>query len=62
MRKFPTTREQVAYEMGVADAAKKDGEPLTMEKIKAMSQEEVAARLPEVNEVLANGDPVESQS
>ena len=28
MRKFDTRREQNAYELGLADAAKKEGEPL----------------------------------
>jgi hypothetical protein len=56
MRKFPTTREQNAYELGLADAAKKDDEPLTLEKVKAMSQQEVVERKHEVDAVMAGGE------
>jgi hypothetical protein len=55
MRKFPTTREQAAYEAGLADAAKRDQEPLTLDAIKQMSQAEVVERKPEVDAVLAGG-------
>jgi len=48
--------EQRAYDSGYQAGLKaaKTKEPLTLDQIKAMSQEEVAKRLPEVNEVLAS--------
>lgn len=55
MRRFNTTREQNAYELGLADAAKKDTEPLTLADVKQMSQEEVVERKAEVDAVLAAG-------
>jgi hypothetical protein len=54
-RDFPTARERAAYALGRQEAAA-SGEPLTLARIKAMSAEEVADRLPEVNEVLAKSD------
>jgi hypothetical protein len=54
-REFPTRREAAAYALGRQEAAAKAA-PLTMQKIKEMSQEEVAERLPEVNAVLAKGE------
>jgi hypothetical protein len=54
MRRFPTTREQAAYEAGLADAAKHD-DPLTLERIKQMTAEEVVERKAEVDAVLSGG-------
>ena len=54
MRRFPTAREQAAYEAGLADAAKKD-DPLTLDRIKKMSEQEVIDRKHEVDAVLAGG-------
>jgi hypothetical protein len=54
-----TPDQQRAYDAGYAAglraAQAETHEPLTMEQIKAMSTEEVAKRLPEVNEVLGGG-------
>ncbi len=61
-RTFDTDAEQKAYDQGREDEkaaieAEKEAagnEKLTIPRIQRMSQEEIAARLDEVNEVMAN--------
>jgi hypothetical protein len=51
-RRFRTQAEQNAYDLGRADVGQKR-EPLTLEAIKAMTPEEAAARIDEVNAFMA---------
>jgi hypothetical protein len=53
MRPFPTERERAAYALGRQDQANEAKEPLTLEKVKEMTQEEVIARKAEVDAVMA---------
>ncbi|MGO8904162.1 MAG: hypothetical protein ACLQMH_00895 [Solirubrobacteraceae bacterium] len=49
MRKFPTAREQNAYELGIKDAVAEQRSPLTWDEVKQMSAEQVAERKAEVD-------------
>ncbi len=51
-RRFRTRAEENAYALGLADAKPPDGPTLTVDDIKAMSTEEAAERLDEINAVL----------
>ena len=53
MRRFRTQAEQNAYDLGRADVGQKR-KPLTLDTIKAMTPEEGAARLDEINQFMAN--------
>ncbi len=54
-RRFRTQAEQSAYALGMQDAKPKDDDkPLTLAKVREMSQEEVVERYAEVQEVLRN--------
>ncbi len=54
-----TASEQRAYDSGyragIRAAQAEQHDPLTLDQIREMSTEEIAKRLPEVNEVLAGG-------
>lgn len=51
MRKFPTAREQNAYELGMKDAAEQRP-PLTWDEVREMSVEQIAERKHEVDEFM----------
>ena len=55
-RRFRTQAEQAAYALGMQDAKPQgdDDKPLTLAKVREMSQEEVVERYDEVQEVLRN--------
>jgi hypothetical protein len=60
-REFATEAEKRAHNLGRQDAEAEQPEKLTIPKIRAMTTEEVAARLDEVNAVLVGaGDDAES--
>jgi hypothetical protein len=52
-RQFKSQVEEAAYALGRTDErGASNREPLTVEQIKAMSQEEIVSRIDEVNEAL----------
>jgi hypothetical protein len=54
-REFETQAEERAYKLGLQDAEADQPEKLTIPKIRAMTAEEVAARIDEANAVVAAG-------